>query len=216
MDEVDVHPVNLSLELRQRVQPRLTLAPVVVAGPIVREFLARGQLHTLRSICGQLTGRPTRCNNSSAQLDECLFRNVHTERTDGTDGIFFDGGHGWLLSLWDRTCSRPALLSQDAGPESTSRPCGALVHPLDMRWGGSANRMRPFSCCPRAGTVWLLLVTGTVHPRGGPVRHLGATEIARCQPFETGTSVPKSESRSNMCKTTTFSHDRGRGYECLS
>ena len=133
------------------------LAPVVVGRPVAGELLNRRQLHALRPICDQLTGGPTRCHNSSAQLDECPFRNVNTERTDGTDGMFFDGGHGWLLSLWDRTCSRPALLSQDAGPESTSRPCGALVHPRDMRWGGTANRMRPFSCCPRAasfGSYW--------------------------------------------------------------
>jgi hypothetical protein len=44
--EVDVHSVDLGLELRQRVQSRLALAPVVLGRPVAGEFLDRRQLHT--------------------------------------------------------------------------------------------------------------------------------------------------------------------------
>jgi hypothetical protein len=43
MDEVDIQPVDLGLELWQRVQFRLAGTPVVVAGPVTGEFLDRGQ-----------------------------------------------------------------------------------------------------------------------------------------------------------------------------
>jgi hypothetical protein len=47
VDEVDVHPIDFGRELRQRVQLRLGLAPVVVRHPVMGELLQRSQLHTL-------------------------------------------------------------------------------------------------------------------------------------------------------------------------
>jgi hypothetical protein len=47
VDEVDVEPVDLGLELRQRVQARFARAPVVAARPESSELLQRGQLHAL-------------------------------------------------------------------------------------------------------------------------------------------------------------------------
>ena len=55
VDEVDVHPVDLGLELRQRVQPRLAPAPVVLRRPVAGELLDRRQLHALRSVRDELT-----------------------------------------------------------------------------------------------------------------------------------------------------------------
>ena len=58
VDEVDVHPVDLGLELRQRVELRLCLAPVVLFRPVTRELLQRLQLHALRAVCDELLARP--------------------------------------------------------------------------------------------------------------------------------------------------------------
>ncbi len=49
MDEMNVEPIDLGDELRQGVQPRLALAPVVICRPIVRELLSRRELHALRA-----------------------------------------------------------------------------------------------------------------------------------------------------------------------
>ena len=50
VDEVDVDAVDLGHELRQGVQPRLDLAPVVVRRPVARELLHRRELHALRLV----------------------------------------------------------------------------------------------------------------------------------------------------------------------
>jgi len=45
--EVDVDAVDLSGELRQRVQPGFDPPPVVLCHPVLVQRLHRGQLHTL-------------------------------------------------------------------------------------------------------------------------------------------------------------------------
>jgi hypothetical protein len=57
---VDVEPVDLGLELGQRVELRLGLAPVVLGCPVAGERLQRGQLHTLQSVLDELLGGPAR------------------------------------------------------------------------------------------------------------------------------------------------------------
>ena len=47
MQEVDVEAVDLGQELRQRIQLRLDIPPVVVGAPVVDEFLECRQLHAL-------------------------------------------------------------------------------------------------------------------------------------------------------------------------
>ena len=54
VDEVDLDPVDLGRELRQRIQSRLALAPVVPGRPVAGELLQRRQLHALRPIFDQL------------------------------------------------------------------------------------------------------------------------------------------------------------------
>ena len=39
VDEVDLHPVDLGRELRQRVEFRLACAPVVIGGPVAGQLL---------------------------------------------------------------------------------------------------------------------------------------------------------------------------------
>ena len=54
VNEVNVEPIDLGDELRQGVQLRLALAPVVVRRPIARELLNRRERHALRLICDGL------------------------------------------------------------------------------------------------------------------------------------------------------------------
>jgi hypothetical protein len=42
MDEMNLEPIDLGDELRQRVQARLASAPIVFSGPIAGELLNRG------------------------------------------------------------------------------------------------------------------------------------------------------------------------------
>ena len=82
MDEVDVQPVDLGLELRQRVQSCLAAAPVVLGRPVAREVLYRRQLHTLRAIVNQFPGRPARRIDAAAQLVDLALRCFDSERPD--------------------------------------------------------------------------------------------------------------------------------------
>jgi hypothetical protein len=81
VDEVDVHPIDLRRELRQRVQSRLALAPVVLGRPVAGELLHRGELHALRAIVDELLRRQARRLDPVSQLSELLFGNLDLERT---------------------------------------------------------------------------------------------------------------------------------------
>ena len=99
VDEVDVQPVDLGLELRQRIQSRLAPAPVVLGCPVAGELLGRRQLHTLRPIGDEFPGGPARRRDTTAELGQLLFRNVDVEGTDVAGGV---GGatHDDLLCRW--------------------------------------------------------------------------------------------------------------------
>ncbi len=58
VNEVDVNPVDLGLELRKSVQSCLALAPVVLGRPVACERLQRRQLHSLRPVRDELVRRP--------------------------------------------------------------------------------------------------------------------------------------------------------------
>ena len=87
MDEVNVEPVDLGDEVRQRFQLRLAPAPVVLRRPIVREFLNRRELHALRCVGDRLTVGPPRRRDASAEICEFLLRNVDVKRADS---VVFD------------------------------------------------------------------------------------------------------------------------------
>jgi len=57
VDEMNVEPIDLRHELRQGVQLRLALAPIVLC-PIARELLSRRELHALRCIGDRFPFRP--------------------------------------------------------------------------------------------------------------------------------------------------------------
>ena len=80
--EVDVDPVDLGFELRQRIEFRLALAPVVTRRPVVGELLDRHRLHALRSILDELRSRPTRRSDASTQVLEFPFRSLNREGPD--------------------------------------------------------------------------------------------------------------------------------------
>ena len=73
VNEMNVQPIDLGDELRQGVQSRLALAPVVVCRPVARELLDRRQLHALRLIADGFLVRPSRGLDPAAQVGERLF-----------------------------------------------------------------------------------------------------------------------------------------------
>jgi hypothetical protein len=82
VDEVDAEPVDLGRELRQRVQFRLALAPVVVGRPVARQLLQHRQLHALRPIADQLLVRPARRRDARTQRLDLRLGNLDRERPD--------------------------------------------------------------------------------------------------------------------------------------
>jgi DNA-binding CsgD family transcriptional regulator len=72
VDEVDLHPVDLCRELRQCVQSRLGLAPVVLGAPVAGELFERRELHALRPIPDEFLGGPAGGRDPAAQLDDLL------------------------------------------------------------------------------------------------------------------------------------------------
>src|SRR5262245_13868695 len=83
VDEVNVHVVDCSHELRERVELGLELAPVVVRSPIAQELLEFGQLDALRTVVDCLLIRPARRGDAPAKIGERLLRNVDLEGLDG-------------------------------------------------------------------------------------------------------------------------------------
>ena len=82
VDEVDVQAVHPGRELRQRVQPGLAPAPVVVRLPVAGELPDRGQLDALGPVVDQLpAGQACRCD-APAQLGQLLGPDLVPEGID--------------------------------------------------------------------------------------------------------------------------------------
>jgi hypothetical protein len=102
VDEVDVEPVEVRHELRQGIQPRLELPPVIAAAPVAHEFLDLGQLGTLGLVSDGLLIGPARRSDAPPQIGQV--RHVDFERADARIG---HGGHGVLrLPGWAFTGPR--------------------------------------------------------------------------------------------------------------
>ena len=110
MDEVDVDPVDLGRELRQRVELRLHLAPVVVGLPVARELLQRRQLHALRPIFDELLAGPARRGDAAAELVEVLLRDLDVEGAylASLAGGLDDAAHDDLRFLVGRGSADPS------------------------------------------------------------------------------------------------------------
>ena len=166
VDEVDLHPVDLCPELRQRVQSRLALAPVVVARPVAGQLLQRRQLHALRSIRDQLLAGPARRRDAPAQLGEFLFGNLDLERTyvDGRFGSTHvdlgSGGRGRRPLLWSGTVVTLLLPSNE--------------------WHQIRHLGRSALVAPRAGLWRVLFGVSTLVRAGKTNRHTMAPNRPNC------------------------------------
>lgn len=92
VDEMDVEPVDRRHKLRQGVQFRLHLPPVVVRPPVFHQWPGLGQLHALGSIGDSLLVGPSCRRDASAKVDERLFRNVDVEGATCVQNNCFKGG----------------------------------------------------------------------------------------------------------------------------
>ena len=83
VEEVNVQPVDLGDEVRQRVQLRLALAPVVVGPPVAQELLHHRQRNALRVVADRLALRPPRRIHPPAEVRELRLRKTDLEQTKG-------------------------------------------------------------------------------------------------------------------------------------
>jgi hypothetical protein len=72
VDELNVEPVDRRYELRQRIQFRLRLLPVVVRTPILYERLELRQLHSLGKIIDGFSFGPARRRDAPTEIEELL------------------------------------------------------------------------------------------------------------------------------------------------
>src|SRR4029077_6848650 len=130
-------------------QPGLTLAPVVLGRPILREGLNRGELHALRLIRDRLAIGPLCRVDASTQFGELRFRNVHLKRPNRRCLRYScEGRHNCLLSSLKLTAfSRTRefhgitvdqLDLRDARPEQSTIPTNSngrmpLVYEIFLR-----------------------------------------------------------------------------------
>ena len=82
VNEMNVQPIDLGDEMRQSLQPRLALAPVVLCRPIARECLHRRELRALRDICDGLLFGPARGRDARTQVLEFRLGRLDRERPD--------------------------------------------------------------------------------------------------------------------------------------
>jgi len=82
VDEVDLDAVDLGRELRERVELRLRLAPVVLVGPVACELLHRRQLDALRPVFDELLAGPARRGDAPMQVVQLLPWNLEAEGPD--------------------------------------------------------------------------------------------------------------------------------------
>jgi len=80
--ELDVQPVDLGDELRQRVERRLDLAPVVAVAPVFDERAQLRQLDTLGPVADGLLVGPARRPHAPPELVDLFLRNVDPEGAD--------------------------------------------------------------------------------------------------------------------------------------
>ena len=76
VNEMNIDTIDLSNELRQGVEARLDLAPVVLCRPIARQLLSGREPNALRVIRYLFLVRPLGCVDAPAQVDECVFRKI--------------------------------------------------------------------------------------------------------------------------------------------
>ena len=124
VDEVDVQPVDLGDELRQGLELRLELAPVVLGRPVARERLHRRQLHALRPIIDGLLARASASRRGAGGGRRGPPADLDAEGADGGRGGVLRGVAGrWSWSWWSplRMSSRRARHAQVGGKHRHGR-----------------------------------------------------------------------------------------------
>jgi hypothetical protein len=81
VNEMDFDAVDHRGELRQGVEARLDLAPVVVL-PVAHQPLSGSQLDALRLVADDFLFRPFRCRQTPSQVDEIMLGHIDAERSD--------------------------------------------------------------------------------------------------------------------------------------
>src|SRR5688500_9508576 len=109
MYELNVESLDRCNELRQGIQLRLGLPPVVVSSPVAHECLDLRQLHALGLISDRLPIWPTCREYSSAKVHKFRFRNVDAKGTDCGSGVV-SYGHTVELGLGDLRLGYGGLL----------------------------------------------------------------------------------------------------------
>jgi len=87
-----VYSIDRGDKVRQGVQFRFALAPVVVCPPIARELLNGRELHALRLIRDSLLVGPSRRGDAFAKIDKLLFRKIDVKGMDGLLVVRSRGG----------------------------------------------------------------------------------------------------------------------------
>src|SRR5260370_32845194 len=82
MQEVDADAIQVGVELRERVEPGFDSAPVVIAGPIIAEFLHVLEGNPLRRIRNGLQVRPAGGAQALFQILEIRVADIDLERPD--------------------------------------------------------------------------------------------------------------------------------------
>jgi hypothetical protein len=117
VDEVDVEPVDLGDEVRNGVQARLALAPVVLGRPVASEVLHDRERDALRVILdGLLVGEP-RGGDAHTQVLESRLGGLDRERPDrGVARWAFDhDSHVFSLLRGGGLVSPPTLIGSSSG-----------------------------------------------------------------------------------------------------
>ena len=109
VDEMNVQPVDIGRELRQGVEPRFDLAPVVIGLPIARQFAHCRELHALRCIRHQFLRWPLRRGDPPAQVRNRL---IGCTEAEGPNCGVFDSTHRCISQSRGLPCRRLACCGQ--------------------------------------------------------------------------------------------------------
>ena len=83
MDEMNIQPVDLGDEVRQRLQPRLAFVPVVFVCPVLCELLVTASCTPCDASVTKSRSRPVRQFYSAKHVGKFRFGDIHVERSNG-------------------------------------------------------------------------------------------------------------------------------------
>src|SRR4051812_47057498 len=121
VDEVARDAVDLGRELRQRIEPRLNPAEVVVLRPVAGELLDRRELHALRPICDEFLAWPPRGRDPPAEVVDLLVRDVDAEGAEMRGCV--SSAHNFLLCYRsERNAARTSVEKSSGSSQAAKCP----------------------------------------------------------------------------------------------